>query len=283
MKLLRYGPAGEERPGLLDAHGVVRDLSEVVGDITPATLAPDALAALRAIDPASLPAVPGAQRLGVPWSGCGKFVAIGLNYSDHAAEAGLPEPAEPVMFPKWTSCLCGANDDIIPPPDFTRLDWEVELGIVIGRTARRVAEAEALDYVAGYCVANDISERAYQFDRSGGQWGKGKGFDTFGPVGPWLVTADEIPDPQALGLWLSVNGERMQDGSTSTMIFSCARLIAECSRVMTLEPGDLIITGTPPGVGMGRKPPRYLQPGDVIEAGIDGLGVQVQRVRAPAG
>ncbi|TVO57768.1 fumarylacetoacetate hydrolase family protein [Denitromonas halophila] len=282
MKLLRYGPAGEERPGLLDAQGELRDLSGVIGDITPATLAPEALAALCALDISSLPVVPGTPRLGVPWAGCGKFVAIGLNYSDHAAEAGLPEPAEPVMFPKWTSCLCGANDDIVPPPDFTRLDWEVELGIVIGRQARSVSEAEALDHVAGYCVANDVSERSYQFDRSGGQWGKGKGFDTFGPVGPWLVTADEVPDPQALGLWLSVNGERMQNGHTATMIFSCARLVAECSRVMTLEPGDLIITGTPPGVGMGQKPPRYLQAGDVVEAGIDGLGVQVQRVRAPA-
>ena len=282
MKLLRYGPVGEERPGVLDAQGELRDLSGVIGDITPATLAPEALAALCALDIDSLPEVPDTPRLGVPWAGCGKFVAIGLNYSDHAAEAGLPEPAEPVMFPKWTSCLCGANDDIVPPPDFSRLDWEVELGIVIGRRARSVSEADALAYVAGYCVANDISERSYQFDRSGGQWGKGKGFDTFGPVGPWLVTADEVPDPQRLGLWLSVNGERMQDGHTSRMIFSCARLVAECSRVMTLEPGDLIITGTPPGVGMGHKPPRYLPVGDVVEAGIDGLGVQVQRVRAPA-
>lgn len=278
MKLLRYGPVGQEKPGLLDAEGGIRDLSGLIPDIDPARLAPAALAALRAVDPARLPRVAGKPRLGVPVSGVGKFVAIGLNYHDHAREAGLPVPAEPVMFPKWTSCLSGPDDPIVPPPDACKVDWEVELAIIIGSRARNVAESEALAHVAGYAVANDLSERWYQLERSGGQWGKGKGFDSFGPVGPWLVTADEVADPQNLNLWLTVNGETMQQGNTALMIFSCAYLVSYCSRMMTLEPGDILITGTPPGVGMGRQPPRFLQAGDVVELGIDGLGSQRQVV-----
>jgi len=281
MKLMRVGPKGQEKPALVDTQGVIRDLSGVIDDITPDVLGPAGLARLAALDTALLPAVDDRVRPGVPWTGCVKFVAIGLNYHDHAIEANMPIPDEPVMFPKWTSCLSGANDDIVPPPDFRKLDWEVELGIVIGSTARQVSEADALSHVAGYCLANDVSERWYQIERSGGQWGKGKGFDTFGPVGPWLVTADEIPDPQRLDLWLDVNSARMQTGSTAQMIFSCARLVSYCSHMMTLEPGDLIITGTPPGVGLGQKPPRFLQVGDVIEAGITGLGTQRQTVAAP--
>lgn len=280
MKLLRYGPPGQEKPGMLDAEGHIRDLSGLLDDITPKTLAPAALDVLRAIDPSRLPRVAGEPRLGVPWSSTPKFIAIGLNYHDHAIESGMPVPVEPVMFPKWTSCLCGPNDDIVPPADFNRLDWEVELGIVIGSRARNVSVEDALTCVAGFCVANDVSERTWQLERSGGQWGKGKGFDSFGPVGPWLVTPDEVADPQALELWLDVNGERMQTGNSSLMIFSCAELVARCSRVMTLEPGDLIITGTPPGVGMGFKPPRFLKAGDVVELGISGLGSQRQRVVA---
>jgi len=278
MKLLRYGPPGQEKPGLLDADGAIRDLSGLLDDFTPRSLSPQALQVLRAIDATQLPKVDGAPRLGVPWSGIGKFVAVGLNYRDHAEEAGMPIPKEPILFPKWLSCLGGPDDDIVLPEGSAKLDWEVELGIVIGRTARNVAVADALDHVAGYCLSNDISERAWQIERGGGQWGKGKGFDSFGPVGPWLVTADEIPDPQALELWLDVNGQRMQTGSTATMIFGCAELVAHCSQVMTLEPGDLIITGTPPGVGMGCKPPRFLQPGDTMALGIAGLGEQRQRV-----
>ncbi|WP_296945057.1 fumarylacetoacetate hydrolase family protein [uncultured Massilia sp.] len=280
MKLLRYGPRGREKPGLLDAHGTIRDLSGLIDDIGPRTLDPEALRVLRALDPARLRAVDAGQRLGIPWSGIGKIVAIGLNYRDHAAEAGLPIPAEPVMFTKWTSCLNGPDDDVVEPIEASRLDWEVELGIVIGTRAADVPESAALEHVAGYCVANDVTDRAFQMERSGGQWSKGKGFDTFGPVGPWLVTADEVPDPQALSLWLDVNGERMQTGNTATMIFGCAQLVSYCSRMMTLEPGDLIITGTPPGVGMGKTPPRYLQTGDVMTLGIDGLGRQSQRLVA---
>lgn len=278
MKLLRYGPPGLEKPGLLDSEGNIRDLSGLLDDITPEILAPDALAVLRAIDPQRLPRVEGEPRLGVPWSGMSKFVAIGLNYHDHAREAGMVVPSEPVLFPKWLSCLSGPNDDIVQPPGSTKLDWEVELGIVIGRKARNIAEADALQYVAGYCVANDVSERAFQIERSGGQWGKGKGFDTFGPVGPYLVTADEAGDPQNLDMWLDVNGERKQTGNTANMVFSCAYLVSYCSRVMTLEAGDLIITGTPPGVGMGFNPPQYLEPGDVVELGIAKMGQQRQRV-----
>ena len=280
MKLLRYGPTGHEKPGRLDADGNIRDLSGLLDDITPKTLAPAALEVLKAIDPTRLPKVEGSPRLGVPWNGTPKFIAIGLNYHDHAVESGMPVPAEPVMFPKWTSCLAGPDDDIVPPEGFTRLDWEVELGIVIGSQARNVTADAALAHVAGFCVANDVSERSWQLEKSGGQWGKGKGFDSFGPVGPWLVTPDEVPDPQNLDLWLDVNGERMQTGNSRLMIFSCAEVVARCSQVMTLEPGDLIITGTPPGVGMGFKPPRFLKAGDVVELGISGLGRQRQRVVA---
>ena len=285
MKLLRYGPSGQEKPGILDATGQILDLSALVPDLAPAWLTPSALAALRAIDPARLPVVAGKPRLGVPLTGVGKFVAIGLNYHEHASEAGMATPLEPTIFPKWTSCLSGPDDPIVPPPDASKVDWEVELAMVIGSRARNVAAADALAHVAGYCVANDVSERVYQLERSGGQWGKGKGFDSFGPLGPWLVTADEVADPQQLGLWLKVNGETMQTGNTADMIFSCAFLVSYCSRIMTLEPGDIIITGTPPGVGMGMKPPRFLQAGDVVELGIDGLGSQRQvvcRLRATA-
>lgn len=282
MKLLRYGPAGQEKPGLVDAQGFIRDLSGLLGDITPKTLAPASLAALAALDASRLPRVEGLPRLGMPWNGTPKYVAIGLNYHDHAVESNMPVPAEPVIFPKWTSCLCGPNDDIVHPPESTQMDWEVELGIVIGQRARQVSEAEALHYVAGYVLANDVSARNWQLQRGGGQWGKGKGFDTFGPVGPWLVTKDEVPDPQNLDLWLDVNGQRKQTGTTRLMIFSCAQLVAYVSRVMTLEPGDLLITGTPPGVGMGMKPPQFLQVGDVVELGITGLGSQRQRVVAGA-
>lgn len=282
MKLLRYGVPGQEKPGILDAEGQIRDLSGLLRDFSPEFLAPSALAALRAIDPMRLPLVDGKPRLGVPLAGVGKFIAIGLNYHEHAREAGMATPLEPTMFPKWTSCLSGPDDPIIPPPDASKVDWEVELAMVIGQRARNVDAAEALAYVAGYCVANDVSERAYQLERSGGQWGKGKGFDSFGPVGPWLVTADEVTDPQNLGLWLKVNGETMQTGNTADMIFSCALLVSYCSRIMTLEAGDIIITGTPPGVGMGMKPPRFLQAGDVVELGIDGLGRQRQVVSGKA-
>lgn len=281
MKLLRYGPQGQEKPGLLDDDGNIRDLSGLLDDITKKILSPDALSVLRAIDPQRLPKVGGTPRLGVPWNGMSKFVAIGLNYHDHAREAGMQVPVEPTMFPKWLSCLCGPNDDTVQPPESTKLDWEVELGIVIGHQARNVIEAEALQYVAGYCLVNDVSERAFQIDRSGGQWGKGKGFDTFGPVGPYMVTADEVGDPQNLDLWLDVNGERKQTGNTSNMVFSCAYLVSYCSRMMTLEPGDLIITGTPPGVGMGFKPPQYLKPDDVVELGITKLGQQRHLVVRP--
>lgn len=283
MKLVRFGPAGQEKPGILDAGGVLRDLSGLLEDITPRVLAPAALEVLRAIDTDRLPVVGGSPRMGVPWTGLGKFIAIGLNYHDHAEESNMPVPAEPVMFTKWTSCLNGADDDILMPPQGTQIDWEVELGIVIGRRARQVPEDEALSHVAGYCVANDVTDRAFQLERSGGQWSKGKGFDTFGPVGPYLVTADEVPDPQNLELWLDVNGQRMQTGHTSKMIFDCAHLVSYCSRVMTLEAGDLIITGTPPGVGMGAKPPRFLRPGDVMTLGITGLGVQTQRLTTATG
>jgi len=280
MKLLRYGAPGQERPGLLDAQGNARDLSALLGDIDAATLSRESMAALRAIDPRQLPLVPTGARLGVPWKGVRKFIAVGLNYRAHAAEGGMPVPDEPVLFPKWTSCLGGADDDIVVPHDRCKLDWEVELGIVIGTTARDVPEERALEYVAGYCVSNDVSDRHFQFEGGGGQWGKGKGFDTFGPVGPWLVTSDEVPDPQKLDLWLKVNGETMQNSNTADMVFGCAHLVSHCSHFMTLEPGDLIITGTPQGVGLGMKPPRFLKVGDVITLGITGLGAQTQRVVA---
>ena len=280
MKLVRYGQPGQEKPGILDADGAIRDLSAMLDDITPRTLSPAARQVLQALDVSKLPLVPGPQRFGMPWTGVGKIVAIGLNYHQHALEAHLPVPTEPVMFAKWTSSLNGPNDDVVEPIDATKLDWEVELGIVIGSKASNISESEALDYVAGYCVANDVTDRAFQMERSGGQWSKGKGFDTFGPVGPYLVTTDDIPDPQTLALWLEVNGERMQRGHTADMIFSCAQLVSYCSRMMTLQPGDLIITGTPAGVGMGMQPPRYLQTGDVMTLGIDGLGEQRQKLVA---
>ncbi|MBY4895983.1 fumarylacetoacetate hydrolase family protein [Cupriavidus sp. AU9028] len=280
MKLLRYGPPGAERPGMLDAEGKLRDLSALVGEIEPRLLAPESLSALAAIDPGRLPEVGGQPRLGVPVSGIGKFIAVGLNYSDHAAEAGMPIPAEPILFSKAITCICGANDEVVLPAGSVKSDWEVELGVVIGRRAKNVPEADALAHVAGYCVVNDVSEREFQLERSGGQWDKGKGFDTFGPIGPWLVTADEVPDPQALEMWLEVNGERLQSGNTRTMIFGVAHLVSYISRCMTLMPGDVIATGTPPGVGMGCRPQRFLKPGDTMRLGIAGLGEQRQRVVA---
>ncbi|ATF89097.1 MULTISPECIES: ureidoglycolate lyase [Burkholderia] len=280
MKLLRYGPVGQEKPGLLDAGGRIRDLSAVIPDLAGEALSDAALARLRALDPASLPLVPGEPRIGACVGQIGKFVCIGLNYADHAAESGLPVPSEPVVFAKWTSAVCGPNDGIEIPRDSLKTDWEVELGVVIGRPCKNVDEADALDYVAGYCVINDVSEREWQIER-GGQWDKGKGFDSFGPIGPWLVTRDEVPDPQQLSLWLEVDGHRYQDGSTRTMIFGVAEVIAYLSRCMSLQPGDVISTGTPPGVGMGVKPaPVYLKPGQTVRLGIDGLGEQRQLTRA---
>ena len=280
MKLLRYGEAGQEGPGALDRDGVIRDLSGVVADIGPATLSPAALRKLAEVDLATLPAVAGPVRLGVPVAGTRKFIAIGTNYADHAIEAGLPIPQEPIVFAKAISCLSGPDDPVMLPPGAIKGDWEVELGVVIGTTARHVAEADALGHVAGYCVVNDVSERDYQFNR-GGTWDKGKGCDTFGPVGPWLVTADEVADPQDLDLWLDLNGRRMQAGNTRTMIFGVANLIAHVSQFITLEPGDILTTGTPPGVGMGIKPePVFLQPGDEMRLGIAGLGEQRQQVLA---
>ena len=276
MKLLRYGAVGAERPGLIDSDGRIRDLSGHVADISGTTLGREGLKELAAIDPDSLPIVEGTPRYGVPVGGVGKFVAIGLNFADHAAESNLPIPSEPVVFNKWVNCLQGANDPVTIPRDSKKTDWEVELGVVIGTRASCVEEANALDHVAGYCVVNDVSERHWQLER-GLTWDKGKGFPTFGPVGPWLVTADEVGDMQNLGMWLSVNGRRVQDGNTKTMIFTVAQIVAYCSQFMTLEPGDIITTGTPPGVGMGQKPePWYLKPGDVVELGIDGLGQQRQ-------
>ncbi len=280
MKLLRYGPPGKEKPGVLDSEGNIRDLSKVVVQIDDAMLTPRNLARLARIKPESLPIVRSKPRLGVPYAGISKFVAVGLNYSDHAAESNMPIPKEPILFMKATTCLCGPNDDIVQPQDSTKLDWEVELGIVIGTKAQYVPEAKALDYVAGYCVVNDVSERDFQLER-GSQWDRGKGCDTFGPVGPYLVTTDEITDPQALGMWLDVNGEKRQRGNTRTMIFGCANLVSYISRFMTLLPGDIITTGTPPGVGLGMKPaPVYLKPGDAVSLGIEGLGEQRQRVVA---
>ena len=280
MKLMRYGAKGAEKPALVDAHGVVRDLSGELADITAHTLTPHSLQRLRELDPATLPVVANPGRIAPPWSGMGKFICVGLNYADHAAESGLPVPAEPILFTKTTSCLIGCNDAVVLPQGSVKSDWEVELGIVIGSKARYVSEATALKYVAGYCVVNDVSEREYQIER-GGTWDKGKGCDTFGPVGPWMVSADDVPDPQALPMWLDVNGQRMQTGSTRTMIFGVAHLVSYISRFMTLYPGDLISTGTPPGVGMGRKPqPVFLKAGDAMRLGIDGLGEQSQRVFA---
>ena len=281
MKLMRVGPKGQEKPALLDKDGRVRDLSGLVGDIAPKHLSPAGLAALAAVDVAKLPVLENPGRIGVPWTGIGKFVAIGLNYSDHAAESNLPVPKEPVVFTKATSCIVGCNDAVVLPQGSVKGDWEVELGIVIGSKTRYVSEADALKHVAGYCLINDVSEREYQVDRGGSQWDKGKGCDTFGPIGPWMVTKDEIADIQNLGMWLDVNGKRFQTGSTKTMIFGAAFLVSYLSRFMTLYPGDLITTGTPPGVGMGVKPsPVYLKAGDVMTLGIDGLGVQRQVVHA---
>jgi ureidoglycolate lyase len=280
MKLLRYGPVGQEKPGILDAQGAIRDLSARVPDIAGEVLTDAGLARLRAIDPATLPRVPGEPRIGPCVGAIGKFVCIGLNYADHAAEAGLAVPAEPVVFAKWTSAVCGPNDGIEIPKDSLKTDWEVELGVVIGKACKDVDEARALEYVAGYCVINDVSEREWQLER-GGQWDKGKGFDTFGPIGPWLVTRDEIADPQQLDLWLDVDGKRYQNGNTRTMVFTVAQLIAYLSRCMSLQPGDVISTGTPPGVGMGVKPaPVYLKPGQTLRLGVAGLGEQMQRTRA---
>jgi 2,4-diketo-3-deoxy-L-fuconate hydrolase len=280
MRLLRYGPLGSEKPGLLDRGGMIRDLSAHVPDITAETVTPAGLTQLAALDPESLPVVPGTPRFGVPVRRIGKFIAIGLNYADHAKEANLPIPAEPPMFTKATSCLSGPNDDVMLPQDAVKGDWEVELGLIIGRTTRYVSEADALDSVAGYVLVNDVSERAFQMER-GTQWDKGKGCDTFGPVGPWLVTADEVGDPQSLNMFLNLNGKRMQTGHTGTMIFSVRQLIAYVSRFMTLYAGDLLITGTPPGVGLGHKPqPIFLNEGDVMHLGIDKLGEQRQRVIA---
>lgn len=282
MKLLRFGPQGQEKPGLLDATGTLRDLSGIVDDIAGNVLSDASLARLREVDPATLPAVSGQPRIGPCVGRVGKFICIGLNYADHAAESGLPVPSEPVVFNKWTSAICGPNDDIEIPRGSVKTDWEVELGVVIGKPAKYIDEANALDYVAGYCIVNDISEREWQLER-GGQWDKGKGFDTFGPLGPWLVTRDEVPDPQALDLWLEVDGHRYQNGNTRTMVFGVAKLVAYLSRCMSLQPGDVISTGTPPGVGLGIKPnPVYLKPGQTMRLGIAGLGEQLQRtVAAP--
>ena len=280
MKLMRYGAKGSEKPGLLDGEGQVRDLSRLTPDITAAMLTPDGLRKLAEIDVKSLPVVSNPGRIAPPYSGMGKFICVGLNYADHAADSGLPVPAEPVLFTKAISALMGCNDPVVLPQGSVKSDWEVELGIVIGATARYVSEADAMKHVAGYCVVNDISEREYQLER-GGTWDKGKGCDTFGPVGPWLVTADEVPDPQNLDMWLEVNGRRFQNGSTRTMIFGVAQLVSYISRFMTLYPGDLISTGTPPGVGMGCKPsPVYLKPGDTMRLSISGLGEQSQTVHA---
>ena len=279
MKLLRFGEPGKERPGMIDADGAIRDLSGHVSDLAGSALDPKTLASLAALDPASLPRVEAVSRIGPCVAGTGKFICIGLNYSDHAAETGAMVPAEPIVFMKATSAICGPDDDLIIPRGSEKTDWEVELAIIIGRKAKYVSEAEALDHVAGYCIAHDVSERAFQTERAG-QWTKGKSCDSFGPIGPWLVTRDEVPDPQALGMWLTVNGEMMQNGSTRTMVFGPAFLISYLSQFMSLHPGDIISTGTPPGVGMGMKPPRFLRAGDVVELGIEGLGKQRQAVRA---
>jgi 2-keto-4-pentenoate hydratase/2-oxohepta-3-ene-1,7-dioic acid hydratase in catechol pathway len=277
MKLVRYGNPGREKPGLIDAEGKLRDLSGVVPDIGPEQIGQVGLARIRKANPAKLPAVRGNPRIGCPVNNIGKLVAIGLNYSDHAAESGMPIPKEPVVFMKATSCIQGPNDPVMLPRGSVKGDWEVELAIVIGTKARYVPTTKALAHVAGYTICNDVSEREFQLER-GPQWDKGKGCDTFGPIGPWLVTTDEIPNVQRLGMWLDVNGQRMQTGNTRTMIFNCAKLVSYVSHFMTLQPGDVITTGTPPGVGMGMKPPRFLKKGDVMTLGIDGLGEQRQLV-----
>jgi 2,4-diketo-3-deoxy-L-fuconate hydrolase len=279
MKLLRYGPAGREKPGLLDSTGTIRDLSAVVRDIAGEVLGGNVLREIAALKPAQLPAVNESVRLGPCVGDVGKFICIGLNYSDHAAESNLPVPAEPVVFGKWTSAMVGPNDDIEIPRGSVKTDWEVELGVVIGQRGRYIREQDAMNYVAGYCVVHDVSEREYQLER-GGTWDKGKGCDTFGPTGPWLVTRDEIPDPHALNLWLEVDGKRYQNGNTANLIFGVPRLISYLSTMMSLHPGDIISTGTPAGVGLGQKPPVYLRAGNVVRLGITGLGEQLQHVRA---
>jgi ureidoglycolate lyase len=283
MKLLRIGAKGAEKPALLAEDGSIRDLSGVVSDIGGATLSDEGLAKVRAADWQALPQLDAGERIGPCVANVGKFICIGLNYADHAAETGAPIPAEPIIFMKATSAIIGPNDDVIIPKNAIKPDWEVELGVIIGKEARYVEEAEALDYVAGYCVVNDVSERHFQTER-GGQWDKGKGCDTFGPIGPWLVTRDEVADPQNLGMWLEVDGKRYQDGSTKTMIFGVANVVSYVSQFMSLQPGDIITTGTPPGVGMGIKPePVWLQPGNVMRLGIEGLGEQTQSVKAYQG
>lgn len=280
MKLLRYGPAGAEKPGILDAEGNIRDLSGVIADIGPQTISPEGLAKLAKIDPATLPKVSGKPRIGPPVANVGAFMAIGLNYSDHAAEVGAKPPREPILFMKGTYCIVGPNDDIIIPRGSKKTDWEVELGIVIGRNGKYISEADALDYVAGYCTINDVSERTFQVEGTG-QWVKGKACDTFGPIGPWLVTKDEVPDPQNLDLWLEVDGKRYQNGNTRTMIFGVASLVSFLSKFFTLRAGDVIATGTPPGVGMGIKPePVFLKPGNVVRLGVQGLGEQQAKMIA---
>jgi 2-keto-4-pentenoate hydratase/2-oxohepta-3-ene-1,7-dioic acid hydratase in catechol pathway len=278
MKLLRYGLPGQERPGVLDKDGEVRDLSNVISDLNGATLSDESLKKIAALDINSLPLVADPQRFGPCVNNVGKFICIGLNYADHAAESGVAVPSEPVVFMKATSAITGPNDNVIKPRNSTKLDWEVELGIVIGKHASYVSEVDALDYVAGYCVINDVSERNFQLERPGGQWDKGKGCDSFGPIGPYVVTKDEVPDPLALNLWLKVNNKTFQNGSTKHMVFGPAFLVHYLSQFMSLQPGDIISTGTPPGVGLGQKPPLYLEAGDVIELGIEGLGTQKQIV-----
>jgi len=279
MRFCRYGDMGNEKPGLIDSHGIIRDLSDQIPDLVDDVLDPDSLAALAALDCDALPRVESGVRLGPPVAGVGKFIGVGLNYADHAAESGMTVPEEPVIFMKATSSISGPHDPLVLPLGAEATDWEVELGVVIGRTAKNVPKTEAMAHIAGYCVVHDVSERSFQLDRQG-QWTKGKSADTFGPIGPWLVTRDAIPDPQALELWLTVNGTRMQSGSTRTMVFGVAFLVHYLSQFMSLHPGDLITTGTPPGVGMGRTPPRYLKSGDRVELGIKGLGQQTQTVVA---
>ena len=278
MKLLRYGPKGKEKPGILDQHGKIRSLAKVVKDIDGEAISPAGLAKLRNVNVAKLPLVPGKPRIGACVVGSQKFIAIGLNYADHAAESGLKVPPEPVVFTKHVSCITGPNDTITSPLKSEKSDWEVELGVIIGRKAKNIKEADALKHVAGYCVVNDLSEREFQIERSG-QWTKGKSYDTFGPIGPWLVTRDEVKDPQNLSMWLELNGKRVQDGSTKTMVYGVGFIVAYLSQFFTLMPGDIITTGTPPGVGMGMKPPQYLKPGDKMVIAIEGLGVQRQVVK----
>jgi 2-keto-4-pentenoate hydratase/2-oxohepta-3-ene-1,7-dioic acid hydratase in catechol pathway len=277
MKLLRFGSRNQERPGVLDSHGNIRDLSAVVPDISSATLGLGLLDQLKSLDFAELPVVSGRPRIGPCVGSVGKFLCIGLNYSDHAAESGMKVPTEPILFMKATSAICGPNDDVVIPPGSLKCDWEVELGVIVGKETKYVGEEDALSHIAGYCVVNDLSERAFQLEGTG-QWVKGKSADTFGPIGPWLVTVDEVPDPQNLHLWLDVDGHRYQDGSTNTMVFGVAHLVSYLSRFMSLQPGDIISTGTPPGVGLGQKPPVYLRAGNIMKLGISGLGEQQQRV-----